>query len=33
LYNQHGEVAFARGRMDKLPDVDALLDPYRIALL
>ena len=33
LYNQRGEVAFARGRMDKLPYVDALLDPYRIALL
>lgn len=33
LYNQRGEVAFARGRMDKLPFVDALLDPYRIALL
>jgi hypothetical protein len=26
-------VAFARGRMDKLPYVDALLDPYRIAIL
>lgn len=33
LYNQRGEVAFARGRMDKLPFVDALLDPYRIAIL
>jgi uncharacterized phiE125 gp8 family phage protein len=33
LYNQRGEVAFARGRMDKLPYVDALLDPYRIAIL
>lgn len=33
LYNQRGEVAFARGRMDKLPYVDALLDPYRIAML
>lgn len=33
LYNQRGEVAFARGRMDKLPFVDALLDPYRIAVL
>ena len=33
LYNQRSEVAFARGRMDKLPFVDGLLDPYRIALL
>jgi hypothetical protein len=33
LYNQRGEVAFTRGRMDKLPFADALLDPYKIVLL
>ena len=33
LYNQRGEVSFARGRMDKLPFVDSLLDPYRIVVM
>jgi uncharacterized phiE125 gp8 family phage protein len=33
LYNQRSEVAFARGRMERLPYVDALLDPYRVAVL